>query len=25
VVDLWPKNYAEAPDVMPVEQWLKED
>src|SRR3569623_144943 len=25
VVDLWPKNYAEAPDVMPVERWLKED
>lgn len=25
VVDLWPKRYAEAPDVMPVEQWLKED
>jgi hypothetical protein len=25
VVDLWPKKYAEAPDVMPVERWLKED
>jgi len=25
VVDLWPKKYAEAPDVMPVERWLKEN
>ncbi|MBY0381897.1 MAG: hypothetical protein K2W78_08275 [Xanthobacteraceae bacterium] len=25
VVDLWPKKYAEAPDVMPVEKWLTED
>ena len=25
VVDLWPKKYAEAPDVMPVDRWLKED
>lgn len=25
VVDMWPKKYAEAPDVMPVERWLKEN
>jgi len=25
VVVMWPKNYAEAPDVMPVARWLKED
>jgi hypothetical protein len=25
VVDLWPKKYAEAPDVMPVEKWMTED
>ena len=24
VVDLWPKGYAEPPDVMPVEQWMAE-
>lgn len=25
VVDLWPKKYADAPDVMPVDRWLTED
>lgn len=25
VVDMWPKKYAEAPDVMPVARWLKEN
>lgn len=25
VVDLWPRKYAEMPDVMPVEQWLREN
>lgn len=25
VIDLWPKKYAEAPDVMTVEKWLTED
>jgi hypothetical protein len=25
VVDMWPKGYLELPDVMPVEQWVKED
>lgn len=24
-VDLWPRKFAEAPDVMPVEKWLKEN
>ena len=24
-IDLWPRKYAEAPDVMPVEKWLKEN
>jgi hypothetical protein len=25
VVDMWTRAYAELPDVMPVDQWLKED
>ena len=25
VVDMWPRGYLELPDVMPVEQWVKED
>jgi hypothetical protein len=25
VVDMWPRGYAEAPDVMTVEKWVKED
>lgn len=25
VVDLWPRGYAQAPDVMPVTQWVRED
>ena len=25
VVDMWPRGYAQMPDVMPVEQWVKED
>lgn len=25
VVDMWTRAYAELPDVMPVEQWLKEN
>ena len=25
VVDMWTRAYAELPDVMTVEQWLKED
>jgi hypothetical protein len=25
VVDMWPRGYLETPDVMLVEQWLKED
>jgi hypothetical protein len=25
VVDLWPRGYAQPPDVMPVEQWVTED
>jgi hypothetical protein len=25
VVDLWTKAYGELPDVMTVEQWLRED
>src|ERR1700754_3065295 len=25
VVDMWPKGYLELPDVMPVQQWVKED
>src|SRR4051812_10090754 len=25
VVDMWPRGYLESPDVMLVEQWLKED
>jgi hypothetical protein len=25
VVDMWPRGYAELPDVMPVEKWVKED
>ena len=23
-VDMWPRGYAELPDLMPVEQWLEE-
>jgi len=25
VVDMWPRGYAEAPDVMTVEKWVTED
>lgn len=25
VVDMWTRGYAELPDVMPVEKWVKED
>jgi hypothetical protein len=25
VVDMWPRGYAQAPDVMTVEKWVKED
>ena len=25
VVDLWPKGYLQSPDVMPADQWVKED
>jgi hypothetical protein len=25
VVDMWPRGYLELPDVMPVQQWVKED
>ncbi|KIZ40900.1 MULTISPECIES: hypothetical protein [Rhodopseudomonas] len=25
VVDMWPRGYAQLPDVMPVEQWVKLD
>ena len=25
VVDLWPRGYAQPPDVMPVEEWVTED
>jgi hypothetical protein len=25
VVDLWPRGYLQPPDVMPVEQWARED
>jgi hypothetical protein len=25
VVDMWPRGYAQPPDVMPVEQWVKEN
>jgi hypothetical protein len=25
VVDMWTKNYAELPDVMPIERWLTEN
>jgi hypothetical protein len=25
VVDLWPRGYAQPPDVMPVEKWVTED
>jgi hypothetical protein len=25
VVDMWPRGYAQPPDVMPVNQWVKED
>ena len=25
VVDMWPRGYAQLPDVMPVETWVKED
>lgn len=25
VLDLWPRGYAQLPDVMTVEKWLKED
>jgi hypothetical protein len=25
VVDMWPRGYLQLPDVMPVEQWVKED
>lgn len=25
VVDMWPRGYAQAPDVMTVEKWVKEE
>ncbi len=25
VVDMWPRSFAQLPDVMPVEKWVKED
>jgi hypothetical protein len=25
VVDMWPRGYAQAPDVMTLEKWVKED
>jgi len=25
VVDMWPRGYLQLPDVMTVEQWVKED
>ncbi len=25
VVDMWPRGYAQMPDVMPVEKWVKEN
>ncbi|MDB5484365.1 MAG: hypothetical protein JWR29_269, partial [Tardiphaga sp.] len=25
VVDMWPRAYAQLPDVMPVDKWVKED
>jgi hypothetical protein len=25
VVDMWPRGYAQSPDVMTVEKWVKED
>ena len=25
VLDMWPRAYAQHPDVMPVDQWVKED
>ena len=25
VVDMWPRGYAQPPDVMPVNQWVKEN
>ena len=25
VVDMWPRGYAQVPDVMTVQQWVKED
>ncbi len=25
VVDMWPRGYAQPPDVMPLAQWVKED
>ncbi|MGH6738291.1 MAG: hypothetical protein ACREDY_04545 [Bradyrhizobium sp.] len=25
VVDMWPRGYAQPPDVMPLTQWVKED
>src|SRR5215475_13733718 len=25
VVDMWPRGYAEPPDVMPLSEWIKED
>jgi hypothetical protein len=25
VVDMWPRGYSQPPDVMTVEQWIKQD
>jgi hypothetical protein len=25
VVDMWPRGYAQPPDVMSVNQWVKEN
>ena len=25
VVDMWPRGYAQPPDVMTVERWVRED
>ena len=25
VVDMWPRGYAQLPDVMPVDKWVKEE
>jgi hypothetical protein len=25
VVDMWPRGYAQLPDVMPLDRWIKEN